>query len=217
MEEKGADRPSRKVQTKKNESSGLEVKPGTYTIKMLYGDLVEETQITVKSDPRLEISTTGINEAYTNGKVLELYMQKSADAVKQLAQSKEVAEQFQKELKKMDEKKFKDQIEVSKNIVKQIDSVTALYLGKVDKRQGITRNKEMTVMQRLQIARGYVGSRKTGMTVTEKQLMQFAKDELESALKKTNTFFSTEWSDYKGKMESLELSPFKETEVFNLN
>ncbi|MEH6514551.1 MAG: hypothetical protein V7734_15770, partial [Maribacter arcticus] len=217
MDEKGADRPSRKVQTKKNESSGLEVKPGTYTIKMLYGDFVEEAQITVKSDPRLEISTTGINEAYTNGKVLESYMQKSADAVKQLAQSKEVAEQFQKELKKLDEKKFKDQIEASKNIVKQIDSVTALYLGKVDKRQGITRNKEMTVMQRLQIARGYVGSRKTGMTVTEKQLMQFAKDELESAVKKTNTFFSTEWSDYKGKMESLELSPFKETEVFNLN
>jgi hypothetical protein len=144
-------------------------------------------------------------------------MQKSADAVKQLAQSKEVAERYQKELKKMDEKKFKDQIDASKNIVKQIDSVTALYLGKVDKRQGITRNKEMTVMQRLQIARGYVGSRKSGMTVTEKQLMQFAKDELESALKKTNTFFSTEWSDYKGKMESLELSPFKETKVFNLN
>ena len=37
MDEKGADRPSRKVQTKKKESSGLEVKPGTYTIKMLYG------------------------------------------------------------------------------------------------------------------------------------------------------------------------------------
>jgi hypothetical protein len=217
MDEKGANRPSRKVQTKKNESSGLEVKPGTYTIKMLYGDLVEEAQITVKSDPRLEISKAGINEAYTNGKVLESYMQKSADAVKQLAQSKEVAEQFQKELKKMDKKKFKDQIDASKNIVKQIDSVIALYLGKVDKRQGITRNKEMTVMQRLQIARGYVGSRKTGMTDTEKQLMQFAKDELESALEKTNTFFSTEWTDYKGEMGSLELSPFKETKIFKLN
>jgi photosystem II stability/assembly factor-like uncharacterized protein len=217
MDEKGANRPSRKVQTKKNESSGLEVKPGTYTIKMLYGDLVEEAQITVKSDPRLEISKAGINEVYTNGKVLESYMQKSADAVKQLAQSKEVAEQFQKELKKMDKKKFKDQIDASKNIVKQIDSVIALYLGKVDKRQGITRNKEMTVMQRLQIARGYVGSRKTGMTDTEKQLMQFAKDELESALEKTNTFFSTEWTDYKGEMGSLELSPFKETKIFKLN
>ncbi|WP_282117929.1 VPS10 domain-containing protein [Maribacter aquivivus] len=216
MDEKGADRPSRKVQTKKKESGGLDVKPGTYTVKMLYGDLEEETKITVKSDPRLEVSTAGINEAYANGKVLESYMQKAADAVQQLAESKEAAEKLQKDLNKKDKKMFKEQIDASKKIVKQIDSVTALYLGKVDKRQGITRNKEMTVMQRLQIARGYVGSRKAGMTATEKQLMEFAKDEIESALDKTNTFFSTDWKSYKATMESLELSPFKEVDTFSL-
>ncbi|SHK32267.1 Sortilin, neurotensin receptor 3 [Maribacter aquivivus] len=216
MDEKGADRPSRKVQTKKKESGGLDVKPGTYTVKMLYGDLEEETKITVKSDPRLEVSTAGIDEAYANGKVLESYMQKAADAVQQLAESKEAAEKLQKDLNKKDKKMFKEQIDASKKIVKQIDSVTALYLGKVDKRQGITRNKEMTVMQRLQIARGYVGSRKAGMTATEKQLMEFAKDEIESALDKTNTFFSTDWKSYKATMESLELSPFKEVDTFSL-
>lgn len=217
MDEKGADRPSRKVQTKKKESGGLDVKPGTYTIKMLYGDLEEETTITVKSDPRLEVSQTGINEAYANGKELESYMQTAADAVQQLAKSKEVAEKFQKDLKKEDDKKYKDQIDASKNIIKQIDSITAIYLGKVDKRQGITRSKVMTVMQRIQIARRYVGSRKTGMTATEKQLMQFAKDDLQSALQKTNAFFAKEWPEYQTNMKSLDISPFKETEVFNLN
>lgn len=217
MDEKGADRPSRKVQTKKRESGGLDVKPGTYTIKMLYGDLEEETTITVKSDPRLEVSQVAINEAYANGKVLESYMQKAADAVQQLAQSKATAEQFQKDLKKEDDKKYKEQIKASKDIIKQIDSVTAIYLGKVDKRQGITRSKEMTVMQRIQVARRYVGSRKTGMTATEKQLMQFAKDDLEAALQITNAFFAKDWVDYQNNMKSLDLSPFKETEVFNLN
>ncbi len=217
MDEKGADRPSRKVQTKKKESGGLDVKPGTYTIKMLYGNLEEETTITVKSDPRLEVSQTGINEAYANGKELESYMQTAADAVQQLAKSKEVAEKFQKDLKKEDDKKYKDQIDASKNIIKQIDSITAIYLGKVDKRQGITRSKVMTVMQRIQIARRYVGSRKTGMTATEKQLMQFAKDDLQSALQKTNAFFAKEWPEYQTNMKSLDISPFKETEVFNLN
>ena len=216
MDEKGADRPSRKVVTKKKESGGLDVKPGTYTIKMLFGDLAEETKITVKSDPRLEVSMAGINEAYTNGKVLESYMQKAADAVQQLAQSKATAELFQKDLKKEDDKKYKEQIDASKDIIKQIDSVTAIYLGKVDKRQGITRSKEMTVMQRLQIARGYVGSRKAGMTATETQLMQFAKDDLEAALEKTNSFFSTDWKTYKATMESLQLSPFKEVDTFSL-
>ncbi|MEP2239249.1 MAG: hypothetical protein ABJI22_12870 [Maribacter sp.] len=216
MDEKGADRPSRKVITKKRESGGLDVKPGTYTIKMLYGEMEEETTITVASDPRLDVSAVAINEAYENGKVLQSYMQTAADAVQQLAKSKEVAEKFQKDLKKEDDKKYKEQIKSSKDIIKQIDSVTALYLGKVDKRQGITRSKEMTVMQRLQIARRYVGSRKAGMTATEKQLMQFAKDELEAALQKTNTFFSTDWKDYQSSMNSLELSPFKEVDSFSL-
>ncbi|MEP2278841.1 hypothetical protein [Maribacter sp.] len=216
MDEKGADRPSRKVITKKRESGGLDVKPGTYTIKILYGEMEEETTITVVSDPRLDVSAVAINEAYENGKVLQSYMQTAADAVQQLAKSKEVAEKFQKDLKKEDDKKYKEQIKSSKDVIKQIDSVTALYLGKVDKRQGITRSKEMTVMQRLQIARRYVGSRKAGMTTTEKQLMQFAKDELEAALQKTNTFFSTDWKDYQSSMNSLELSPFKEVESFSL-
>ncbi|WP_282180159.1 WD40/YVTN/BNR-like repeat-containing protein [Maribacter stanieri] len=217
MDEKGADRPSRKVITKKKESGGLDVKPGTYTIKMLYGEMEEETTITVASDPRLDVSAVAITEAYTNGKVLESYMQKAADAVQQLAQSKATAEQFQKDLKKEDDKKYKEQIDASKDIIKQIDSVTAIYLGKVDKRQGITRSKEMTVMQRLQIARRYVGSRKAGMTATEKQLMQFAKDDLQSALQKTNAFFAKEWVDYRNNMKSLDLSPFKKTEVYKLN
>ena len=217
MDEKGGDRPSRKVQTKKNESSGVAVKPGTYTIKMMYGDLVEERKITVKPDPRLEVSTTGISEVYTNGKLLESFMQEAADAVKQLVVSKEVAEQFQKDLKKLDEKKYKEQIDASKKIAKQIDTIMTLYLGKEDKRQGITLDTTMTVMERIWTARGYVGSRKKGMTDTEKQLIQFAKEELESALIKTNSFFSTDWSDYKTKMENLKLSPFKETKVFKLN
>ena len=217
MDEKGADRPSRKVIIKKKESGGLDVKPGTYTIKMLYGEMEKETTITVASDPRLDVSAVAINEAYTNGKVLESYMQKAADAVQQLAQSKATAEQFQKDLKKEDDKKYKEQIDASKDIIKQIDSVTAIYLGKVDKRQGITRSKEMTVMQRLQIARRYVGSRKAGMTATEKQLMQFAKDDLQSALQKTNAFFAKEWVDYQYNMKSLDLSPFKKTEVYKLN
>lgn len=216
MDEKGADRPSREVRSKKNESSGVDVKPGTYTVKLKYGETTAETKVTVKSDPRLNISTAATNEVYANGKVLESYTQKAADAVEQLAKSKTVAEQFQKDLKKLDEKKYKDGIEASKEIVKQIDSVVALYLGKVDKRQGITRSKEQTVMQRLQTANRYVGSRKGGITSTEKQLMQFAKQELETALTKTNSFFKSDWSEYQLKMERLNLSPFKEVDTFSL-
>ena len=143
--------------------------------------------------------------------------QTAADAVKQLVESKNVAEKYSKDLKEMDEKKYKDQIKASKEIVKEIDSVIALYLGKEDKRQGITRNPEITVMQRIGNASYYAGSRKNGITKTEQNLIRYAKEELKTALDKTNAFFTDEWNTYRESIEKLELSPFKETETFRLN
>jgi hypothetical protein len=143
--------------------------------------------------------------------------QTAADAVKQLVESKTIAEEYSKTLAKLDKDANKDNIKASKDIPKKIDEIIAIYLGSIDERQGITRNPEITVMQRLGQARRYVGSRQNGITSTETTLIQHAKDELSSALYKTNTFFTDEWNSYKSKMEGLNLSPFKEIKTFKMN
>lgn len=217
MDEKGPDRASRKVSKRKSEPSGVKVKPGTYRVVISYGETTDETMIDVKSDPRLNVSTASINEVYETAKKLEGYTQTAAEAVKQLAESKAVAEQTQKDLKELDKEKYKEQIKASVDIVKEIDTVMALYLGKDDKRQGITRNPEITVMQRIGEASGYVESRQTGVTNTEKQLVQYAEEELTKALEATNTFFDTKWKNYRVSIEQLDNSPFKETIKFMMN
>ena len=217
MDEKGPDRPSRKISKNKNERGGIDVKPGTYKIKVSFGEMSDETMIEVKSDPRLNTSMASINEVYETSKKLNAFTQTAADAVKQLVESKNVASKYQKELKELDEKKYKDQIKGSKDIIKEIDSVIALYLGKDDKRQGITRNPEVTVMQRIGNASYYSGTRKTGITATEKRLIQFAEDDLKKALQKTNTFFNDKWKAYREEIEKKEVNPFKETKIFSLN
>ncbi|RZS93406.1 VPS10 domain-containing protein [Aquimarina brevivitae] len=218
MDEKGADRPSRKVRKKKNnrESGGVTVKPGSYKLVMEYGDQSSETMITVKSDPRLQVSLQNINEVYAASKKLEAMQQTAADAVQQLAESIEIAEKYKKDLQQWDKEKFKEQIKASKEIIKKADSIIDVYVGKEDKRQGITRNPEVTVMQRLGTAGWYVGTRQNGLTATEQQLIKQASDELKTALAKTNTFFTTEWKTYRTTMENLEVSPFKETKQFSL-
>jgi hypothetical protein len=143
--------------------------------------------------------------------------QPAADAVKQLVESRNVAEKYEKDLKALDKKKYRDQTEASKDIVKQIDSVVALYLGKEDKRQGITRNPEITVMQRIGTASGYVQSRQNGITKTEKKLIRFAETDLKSALQKTNAFFENKWKAYRNSIQALKVSPFQEIETFSLN
>jgi hypothetical protein len=217
MDEKGPDQPSRKISKQKTEPGGLKVKPGTYSVKVTFGEMTDKVQVIVKPDPRLTVSPTSIDEVYETGKKLEDYTQKAADAVKQLAASKNVANKYSKELKELDKEKYKDDIKASNDIVKAIDSVIALYLGKEDKRQGITRNPEITVMQRLNTAGYYVGSRKNGITATEKRLIRFAEEELQKALQKTNTFFIDKWKGYRESMEALDVSPFKETESFSLD
>ncbi len=216
LDEKGPDRPARKISKRKREPSGATVKPGTYKVVATFGMTKDSTTIQVKTDPRLTVSNASISEVYEHRKQLEGYTQSAADAVKQLVESKDLATKFQKEMKTLDEEKFKEQIKASKDIVKQIDSIVALYIGKVDKRQGITRNPEITVMQRIGVANRYVATRKTGITKTEKDLMQYAKQDLESALGKTNAFFNTDWKKYRTMIEGLELSPFKETKTFTI-
>jgi len=214
MDEKGPDRPSRKISKSKGERGGRAVKPGTYKVVMRFGEMTDETMITVKSDPRLSVSEVGTGEIYATAEKLQQMTQTAADAVKQLVESKNVANKYSKELKELDKKKYTDQIKSSGTIVKQIDSVMALFIGKEDKRQGITRNPEITVMQRIGAASGYVRSRPNGLTKTENDLIKYAETDLEKAIEKTNTFFSDKWKAYREEIEKLAISPFKETKTF---
>lgn len=216
MDEKGVARPSRTIRKPKSEPSGVRVKPGTYKIKATFGNEVSEQNITVKSDPRLSFSSTAINQKYAAAKKLESYQETIAKAVKQLVESKNIATKFSKDLAKKDKKQYKEAIESAKEMNKKIDALIALFLGKEDKRQGIIRNAEVTVVQRLQTARWYVNSRYGEQTTTEKQLIAQFEEACKEALQKTNTFFTNEWPTYKNKMDQLPISPFKKTTTFNL-
>ncbi len=216
MDEKGPDRVSRTIPKRTRESGGVSVKPGTYKLVLSFGDQKSESTIKIESDPRLNVSRTNIDQVYNAGKILEGYTQKASEAVRQLVESKNVAKEYQTKLKKEDKEKYKEQIKASKDIIKKIDSVIALYLGKEDKRQGIIRNPEVTVTQRIGNANFYTGTRKTGLTSTEETLIKHAKTALEEALDKTNNFFDSNWKTYKDAMEKLEISPFKEIKKINI-
>ena len=214
MNEKGADRPSRKIRKRSFESGGVSVKPGIYNLKMHFGDQTSKSTIKVEFDPRLEMSSKAITEIYNTSKDLEKDQQLMADIVKQLVESKQTATTFKKDLTKEDKKKYKDQIKLSKDIITKIDKLIAVYIGSVDKRQGITRNPEVTVNRRYFSARRYVGSRFGHLTSTEERLISQFKKAFNDAVKKTNSFFETDWKTYKTTLETIRISPFKEIQKF---
>ncbi|MBJ6368711.1 hypothetical protein JF259_11480 [Snuella sp. CAU 1569] len=216
LNEKGVDRASRTIRKNNSEpGGGLRVKPGSYKLVLNFGDQTAETFITVKNDPRLNKSKTAIDAIYNTLKEIESMQQTMADAVTQLNESKQIAKKHQSDLNDLDKETFKEGIKLSKDIIKQIDELIDIFLGKEDKRQGITRNSEPHVNKRLNTASSYVRSRPNGLTSTEEALIDHAKHALNEALKKTNTFFDTEWKSYRSSMEALKTNPFKEVKIFN--
>jgi len=217
LREKGVARASRKIRESKREPSGVQVKPGTYRLKMTFGNEVSEQNIKVEFDPRLQISQAAINQKYTVSKELEKYQEKIAAAVKQLVQSKNTATSIKSDFSKEDKKKYKSEIKNSSEIIKKIDDLIAKYLGSIDKRQGITRNPEITVNQRFGQASRYIRSRFGEQTATETMLMNQFKNEFTKVISKTNTFFNNDWVTYKASVENIKISPFKKTKIFTIN
>jgi len=214
MDEKGSDRPSRTLSKNDSEPGGVSVKPGSYKVMLRYGDLNAEETITVLSDPRLEISDAAINEQYSAAKGLENFTQTSADAVKQLVQSKNTAADFKKRLQERDSTTYSAAIKASDTIVKEIEKEIALFLGEIDERQGITLDPTVRVMERIRTAQNYVESRPNGLTMTENQLVTQAKEALDSALESVNAFYGSNWGEYQKAMEALNFSPFEPIKTF---
>ena len=216
MDEKGPQYPSRKIKKKNTESGGTAVLAGTYNLIVSLGSYKDSTNITVKNDPRLP-TDQGVLERYMLSKKLENYTQKATDAVTQLVESKKTTNEFLSILKKIDTVKYKEQIKNSKKTIKDIDSLIALFIGKEDKRQGITRNPEPTVMRRINSATYYVESRQNGITETETRLVTIAKNQLNRSLENSNAFFKNKWTVYRKEIEALQLSSFKEIKPVLLN
>ena len=213
----GAPNLSRSIVKQTSEPGGVSVIPGSYKAVLHFGDQSSEEMISVKSDPRLDVSTTNINEVYSASKRLEDMFNVSEKAIKQLVVSKQIAKEYKSKLSKLDKEKYKDEINASKDIVKSIDSLIDLYVGKEDKRQGITNTSVININDRFATASYYISSRQNGLTSTEHTLMKHTEDAVNNALEKTNAFFKDSWITYQNKMEALQTNPFKEIKTFKLD
>ena len=214
LNEKGVARPSRKVRKSKSEPRGVSVKPGVYRIIMGTASVTSEVSIEVHSDPRLAISDIAIDERYTYSKIIEGYLEQTTQAVNQLRHSKETLANYKKRISKKVNKTLIEQIDEAS---KEIDSIINSFLGKEDKRQGIVRNPENSVVKRINSASRYIRSRPNGITETEEKLMKHALDDLKKALNQTNSFYDENWEELKTSIEAVELTEFKEIVRFEID
>lgn len=216
MNEKGVKRPSKTLDKSKSEPSGVTVLPGIYKAVLSFGDHTSSASIEIKTDPRINTKQEALLEIYESSKTLESYKQLAFDITRQLVESKTTVETLIERYKKEDEDAYKDAIAHCDSSLKIINELLDLFFGKEDKRQGITRNPEVTILERMRTASYYVSSRQEGLTSTEKILISHAKNALDNAVKKTNLFFENEWPQFEAQMNTIKLSDFKPTKAFEL-
>lgn len=217
MDEKGSQSPSKKLRELKSEPSGVPVLAGNYTAVLNYGDQVSKNRITIENDPRIIKSKEASLEIYETLKEMESIKKVTANAVKQLVESKKIASIFIDRLSEENKDYHKKSLKECDDIIEKIDTILALYFGKDDKRQGIVRNTpEISVIERYRNANYYISTRQNGMTRTEHILLEQAKEALSKALKLTNEFFESEWINYKLIIENIDFTDFKAIETFEI-
>jgi len=212
--EKGKMGPSRrKARETSSEPRGVTVLPGTYTIKLHFGNVTATEKITVAYDPRVDMPFEVLKSKYDLLKELETKMGIAGEATQQLIEAKEIVEDFQKRIKSQDnKKKHEDLLKSHTDILNKINGLLDDMLGKEDKRQGITDSEYPSNISYLYTARSYVNNLLQKPGKTETTLVKNANEKVGAVILKINEFFKTDWVDYKKSVENLNLSPFKEIE-----
>ena len=211
LNEKGVGNASRrKPRENAPEPSGVNVLPGTYKLRITYGDAMDSTNVTVKFDPRVKMAEATLKAKYDILKRLEKDRKLAYDAMVRLVESKAIVDDYMKKMKEKDKEGFKEQIEKSKVVADTLSSLMNPIVGKEDKRQGITSSTEPSINARFGTASFYINSTLDTPGATEERLLKQAEDKLTIAINAINEFYSNEWNGYREEMEKLDLSPFKE-------
>lgn len=218
MNEKGVRGPSRvKPRAQATEPSGAQVLPGTYKVRLTYGNQKDSTLVVVKSDPRFNTPESVIAARYNMIKDLQKLTSVTATAMDQLRESKEIVDEFEKRMKEAKRDDLKDALTQTKVVKDSINSIMDFIVGKEDKRQGIIRQPTPTPTSFIFTAQRYIASSQDPVSDTDSRVFKQAQSEIAKVVERVNKFYQTTWMPYQTNMEKISISPFKKYEPLKLN
>ena len=218
LDEKGVRHPSRnKPRPNAPEPGGATVLPGTYKLRIAFGDQKDSTMINVKNDPRYTTDAANLQARYNRTKELEEMRRLVATATERLRESKEIAGDYEKRMKEADREDLKDALEKTKVIKDSIDKVFDYILGAEDSRQGITSTEFPDPASYINTAMFYTNTSRDPISARDNVVYQHAEDKTKEILEKVNAFYREQWPSYRSMMEGVSISPFKDYEPLNKN
>ncbi|MFT7198012.1 MAG: photosystem II stability/assembly factor-like uncharacterized protein [Marinoscillum sp.] len=209
LTEKGVNSLTRKELDKTKEPSGTDVLPGSYRIQLTYAGETSESTVEVKFDPRIDISTEVLAAKKRALMLLESDLELALGRTEQIKEKLKITNELTDRMKAKDEKKFEEELKLVKASQDSLNALLDLYVGKEDKRQGITADQTIHVNYFYGNAYFYLSNGMGVPTKTEDELVQKFQEVMEAANEKTDNYLLGDWETFRSQMINLDLSPFK--------
>lgn len=190
-----------------SDPSGAAVLPGSYRVRMAYQGDTSETNVNVIFDPRMEVSTAGLQAKRAKMERIYANMDRMVKAVKGLQNAQSTLGIIKKQLGEDADSTLKAD---TKEIAKALKEMTTEIFGDPDVK-GIRRDPE-SLQSKIYGSFGYVGSSYDEKDPTHDIIMKQGEEAMNAYIKKVNKFFEEEWKPYRKAVEDARLSPFKDYE-----
>ncbi|MEQ9441737.1 MAG: hypothetical protein RIG62_22040 [Cyclobacteriaceae bacterium] len=195
------------------EPSGFPVLPGTYTVRLTYGDYKDSTQVKVKLDPRIELSEEDIMARNTMAEQYLEYVSLATQATDQLNEAKSTIDKVMAQLSDREDEAAKALNEQGKMLKDSIQSYKELIAQK--EVQGIMRDPHI-VSGKLDAAASYLSAFWHSPNENQRTVLQQAKTSLDEPLETINGFFKNEWVQFRQSVENANVSFFEDYETIGM-
>ena len=179
--------------------------PGTYKLLFSYQGHTDSTQLTVKPDPRMDLSVQAMKANYALVKPVMEKLQKLTVAVDRLKESKKIMQEVSRLMPKQKPAGYAGFKQLAKVTA---DSIHAIYYDIFPPKnvQGLYFDPHL-VTTKLRGAYGVLFE-KEPLNATQKLQLKLSERLIEETLNRINIFFQTQWKAYRTAAEKMNLSPF---------
>lgn len=195
--------------------NGPSVLPGTYKVVVAMGAHRDSTQVTVKSDPRLNMSMTDLRAQDAAERELDAIVTKATEGFDRLKAARKTVDRVNKAMEMAPDSLKKEVKELGKAMLDSIAQLEALYM-QPEGLKGIQRTSD-NVMGKLYEARRYISAARGEPNQPAQRALRVARDRTAQALEQINDFFATDFSDYQEEVESMSIPLFKAYEPVRMN
>ncbi len=214
LDQKSVQFPSRKEdENDTTESGGLSVLPDDYWVVVSLGGERDSAQVTVKTDPRIDLDESALRSNFEYKKRLFDKVEILAKAVKQIKRSRKTLDLLKNLIKNEEKDSVKDIRDSIKTISKKLDKFEDRFFGKDV--EGYFSEPEV-LRQQYGLLRYYLFSNLGEITESSEVLAEKFLKDAQVFLDDLNGFYREDWAEFEGFVREKDLSLFGEVEEYRL-